>query len=269
MRTILRTILTLIGAALLSSSLAAQTLPVAAIGASAASPMRPAAQPKTYGTTQPSYYVIDASELSPLASANQYGAINNAQLRYLTNLAGLGFMGPVHLPAGAHVSSIEIDYFDNSASGEIQASFAVCDSNGQTCAFALGNPGCDDAPVTVCSGNPQAPGYFSRAEDLSDDGITIDDLLHRYFVFAGNTTNDGSTAISQIRIAYFLQVSPPPATATFNDVPTSDPAFQFIEAVAAAGVTSGCGGGNYCPDSFITRRQMAVFLAKALGLQWN
>ena len=25
----------------------------------------------------------------------------------------------------------------------------------------------------------------------------------------------------------------------------------------------------YCPDSFVTRRQMAIFIAKALGLQWN
>jgi hypothetical protein len=56
--------------------------------------------------------------------------------------------------------------------------------------------------------------------------------------------------------------------ASFNDVPTSDPAFQFVQALVAAGITSGCGGGNYCPDNPVTRRQMAVFLAKALGLHW-
>jgi S-layer homology domain len=51
-------------------------------------------------------------------------------------------------------------------------------------------------------------------------------------------------------------------------VPTTDPAFQFIEALVASGITAGCGSGNYCPDAPLTRRQMAVFLAKALGLQW-
>ena len=33
-------------------------------------------------------------------------------------------------------------------------------------------------------------------------------------------------------------------------------------------ITGGCGGGNFCPNANLTRRQMAVFLAKALGLHW-
>ncbi|HTR04627.1 MAG TPA: S-layer homology domain-containing protein [Thermoanaerobaculia bacterium] len=264
----LRTLVTLACAALLAASVRAQTVFVPG----KADPLRrariPIAQPKTYGTSQVSYAVVDASELSPVASGIQYAAINNSQLRYVTNSFGENLMAPVSLPPGAYVLSIEIDYYDASESGEVQASLMACDPNGYSCAMALGNPGCDDANVTVCSGNSYAPGYASHAEDLSDDGITVQ-TGSRYVLFAGNTTTDGSTAISRIRIAYVLQVSPPPATATFNDVPTTDPAFQFVEAISASGITAGCGGGNYCPDSFITRRQMAVFLAKALGLQWN
>jgi hypothetical protein len=67
---------------------------------------------------------------------------------------------------------------------------------------------------------------------------------------------------------YRLQPSPAPATATFLDVPTNSPYFQFVEALAAAGITAGCGGGNYCPDAPATRGQMAVFLARALGIYW-
>jgi len=63
-------------------------------------------------------------------------------------------------------------------------------------------------------------------------------------------------------------VSPPPATATFADVPPSHPFFQYIEALHAAGISAGCGGGNFCPDQPITRKQEAAFLAKALGLHW-
>ncbi len=64
------------------------------------------------------------------------------------------------------------------------------------------------------------------------------------------------------------QVSPAPASATFGDVPTNHWAFQHVEALVDSGITSGCGSGNYCPDATVTRAQMAVFLAKALGLHW-
>jgi hypothetical protein len=69
-------------------------------------------------------------------------------------------------------------------------------------------------------------------------------------------------------IEYQLQVSPAPATPTFNDVPPSDFGFQYVEALAASGITGGCGGGEYCPDAPVTRRQMAIFIAKALGLHF-
>jgi len=71
-----------------------------------------------------------------------------------------------------------------------------------------------------------------------------------------------------VTVWYRLQVSPAPVSATFNDVPTGYWAFKHIEALAASGITAGCGGGNYCPESTVTRAEMAVFLAKALGLHW-
>ena len=38
-----------------------------------------------------------------------------------------------------------------------------------------------------------------------------------------------------------------------------------IEAIAAAGITTGCGSGRYCPGFPVTREQMAAFLIRALG----
>jgi hypothetical protein len=55
------------------------------------------------------------------------------------------------------------------------------------------------------------------------------------------------------------------ADLTFVDTAGS-PHVDDIEAIAAAGVTKGCGGGKFCPDEFVTRGQMAVFLGRALGL---
>ncbi len=42
----------------------------------------------------------------------------------------------------------------------------------------------------------------------------------------------------------------------------------YIEAIAAAGITAGCdaSGTLYCPSDFVTRGQMATFLARALDL---
>ena len=41
------------------------------------------------------------------------------------------------------------------------------------------------------------------------------------------------------------------------------PSTRPVETIVRDGITSGCGGGNYCPSSSITRAQMAVFLLRA------
>jgi S-layer homology domain len=51
----------------------------------------------------------------------------------------------------------------------------------------------------------------------------------------------------------------------FGDVPPTDGGCRFIHYIYAQGLTEGCGGGNYCPASNVTRWQMAVFLAIAMA----
>jgi hypothetical protein len=89
-----------------------------------------------------------------------------------------------------------------------------------------------------------------------------------YIVIHWEGPMDGSLKFNDAFVDYHLAVSPAPATATFADVPTTHPFFQFVEALAASGITAGCGNGNFCPDQPLTRGQMAVFLSKALGLNW-
>jgi len=50
--------------------------------------------------------------------------------------------------------------------------------------------------------------------------------------------------------------------AAFNDIANSW-AVSYINAIAAAGITTGCGGGNYCPTLNVTRDQMAAFIIRA------
>ena len=90
-------------------------------------------------------------------------------------------------------------------------------------------------------------------------------LVH---VQQAGTDQSCSDAFAWVEIWWHRTVSPAPATATFPDVPTDHPFFQFVEALYAAGITAGYGNGNFGVNDPISRGQMAVFLAKALGLHW-
>ena len=48
----------------------------------------------------------------------------------------------------------------------------------------------------------------------------------------------------------------------FGDVPQAYLYHLAIEKVFRAGITTGCGGGNYCPNQLVTRDQMAVFILR-------
>jgi hypothetical protein len=58
---------------------------------------------------------------------------------------------------------------------------------------------------------------------------------------------------------------PTPPSQRFTDVPSSNPFYSYIEQMAVRQITSGCGGGNYCPASSVTREQMAAFIIKGVG----
>jgi len=79
--------------------------------------------------------------------------------------------------------------------------------------------------------------------------------------------------VTRAQMAVFLLKSkhgstytPPPASGVFSDVPPGYWARAWIEQLAAEGITAGCGTGIYCPESSVTRAQMAVFLVKTFGL---
>jgi len=109
--------------------------------------------------------------------------------------------------------------------------------------------------------------YTARGR-IDIDGDGSDDPVAYYVYALVPSASQNSLGFGAVQITWKRQLSPSPQAPTFGDVPSDDPAFSFIEALAASGITAGCAGGNYCPDATLTRRQMAVFLAKALGLHW-
>jgi hypothetical protein len=106
-------------------------------------------------------------------------------------------------------------------------------------------------------GNQQFYFYVTR---LVSNGITAGCGL-------GNYCPDSS--VTRQQMAVFLLKSknglcyvPPPCSGVFSDVPCPSTFANWVEALSAAGITGGCGGGNYCPTNPVTRQQMAVFLLK-------
>lgn len=58
-----------------------------------------------------------------------------------------------------------------------------------------------------------------------------------------------------VAVAALVLITPAVALAAhqFSDVPTSHPFHYDIDALVDAGVTSGCGGGKFCPGAYVTR----------------
>ena len=54
-----------------------------------------------------------------------------------------------------------------------------------------------------------------------------------------------------------------------SDVPIDHWAGDYIGQYAVEGITSGCDTGRYCPDGFLTRAEIKVFLTSTFDLQLN
>jgi subtilisin family serine protease len=111
------------------------------------------------------------------------------------------------------------------------------------------------------------PGFWARKwiESLHRNGITSGCGANPpIFCPEGLMTRD-QMAVFLLLAKEGMGFSPPAcATPPFNDVPVSSSFCPWIQELAQRGVTSGCGGGNYCPQAAVTRAQMAVFLLATL-----
>ena len=75
-------------------------------------------------------------------------------------------------------------------------------------------------------------------------------------------------AIFLLKAKYGMSYTPPAVGSStgFTDVPSTHWAAPWIKQLAAEGITGGCGTGIYCPESPVTRAQMAVFLVRTFNL---
>ena len=214
-----------------------------------------------YGTTDLTYVEVGGAAFTPMASSAVYTTSGDGYhdqiLRSATG-SFVDFTAPIHMPSGAIVKYLELDYCDTTGgSGFVQGALVETDYHGNSLNYV---------GFLVSQGD----GCTLKFVDATSDNMVINNFNRYYWLLATMSDSPGDTVgLSGMVVGYQLQVSPAPGVATFNDVPTNHPFFQYVEALADSGITAGCGNGNYCPDSPLTRGQMAVFLSKALGLNFH
>src|SRR5262249_53487413 len=195
--------------------------------------------------------------------------------RFAANTGGSGpfsYEALVPLPQGAFLDSWRAFFYDDSGSKnffiELKKFYDDTTASPTVEGVALhtsppsGPPGVPNHPQPE---NPPTdlreppPGSAATRADAAD-----------FYAFRVSMPADFNVGFKGVRVFWHRQVSPAPAVASFMDVPTGDQGYQYIEALFASGITAGCRTSppKYCPDDTLTRRQMAVFLAKALGLHW-
>ena len=103
-------------------------------------------------------------------------------------------------------------------------------------------------------------------KQLAIDGITAGCGGGRYCPESSVTR--AQMAVFLLRAKHGASYRPPAVGSStgFGDVQPAHWAAAWIKQLVAEGITAGCGNGNYCPESPVTRAQMAVFLVRTFNL---
>jgi hypothetical protein len=110
---------------------------------------------------------------------------------------------------------------------------------------------------------PDSDPFWTVIDAAAMNGVTVGRGSGQFC--PASVTSRASVAAFLLRGKNGGLYAPPPATGTvFADVPKGSLAADFIEELANEGITSGCGGGDYCPSAPVTRAEMAVLVLKTL-----
>jgi hypothetical protein len=124
------------------------------------------------------------------------------------------------------------------------------------------------SPPNVAPTFTDTAGHWAEdwIEVLRNDGITGGCGTNLYC--PEDPVTRAQMAVFLLKAKYSSTYTPPAVGAStgFTDVPTTHWAAAWIKQLAAEGITGGCGTGIYCPESPVTRAQMAVFLVRTFNL---
>jgi hypothetical protein len=210
---------------------------------------------EAYGTASLTVFIEGSMNFVGRNSTTTYTTGGGVD-RFMT-AAGSALQATPRLPNGSQIERIELRACDTSATESVQLVLGHCPTAGMACSLV----------GQVATGTAATPGCADFAADVTPPFVVNNQTVPLLMSVSPGTSLAAS--FSSVKLYYRLRVSPAPAVATFPvDVPTTHPFFRFVEAMAASGLTGGCAPGSFCPDSPVTRGQMAVFLANALGLHF-
>ena len=214
--------------------------------------------------------VIQVSQWQEVQSGTTWTHATPGYLSVTATNFSPNLYAPLLLDAGVEVTQVCARVLDSSATEEVEMLVGAFESASPASmpAFAF--------LEVVRTGVVEAPGFTQLCATVdpvlrirTDADVNNNGTVNTAQYWVGFTLPvSPSTALGPAIVTWRRTLSPAPAVASFADVPATHGFFQFVEALARAGITGGCGGGNFCPDSPLTRGQMAVFLASALGLHW-
>ena len=146
-----------------------------------------------------------------------------------------------------------------STSREQMAVFALVSKEGA----GYAPPAC--APPAMFGDVPTSSPFCRWIEELARRGVVSGCGGGNYCPTA-SVTRDQMAIFALKTLEGPTYVAPPCGAPLYGDVPASSPFCPYIEELTRRGVVSGCGGGNYCPASAVSREQMSVFLTVTFGL---
>jgi hypothetical protein len=237
--------------------------------------MSPAVSGQSYGP-EAQRLTIGAAEFrrmtypfEPFVGQDGYMSLN-PPVEFPSAPTAYSFLAPIFLPEGASIDKLCLYANDTDLFEEVEVNLVV---------VKLVAAGEEDAQKDVVGVSSEAAlGYRRYCVDLAEVvrgriDVDGDGILDHAAYYVRATLPYASSdlefvSFGAVQIIWRRSVSLPPSAPTFADVPTSHLFYPFIEALAASSITGGCGSGNFCPEKPLTRGQMAVFLAKALGLHW-
>lgn len=102
-------------------------------------------------------------------------------------------------------------------------------------------------------------------EHLRARGMKISELSAKRMAVTAYVTR-ADLAQAFVRAKHGRHFVPPvPGRSRFEDVPATSPMHPWVEQFVSDGLTGGCGPGRFCPDSTVSRAQLAVFAGSLLG----
>jgi hypothetical protein len=220
--------------------------------------------PDVFGTSADGYTAVQGYELEGDA---EFQKENSSHGTYC-GASSTSNLAWVHIPVphGVQLEFLRWWAYDNDADDDLRFNiYETCQPK-----FGAGSPSStflDQVETSGSPGNVSSSTLFSPSP-TTDTVSCAYEIEVQYIAGTIGSCVGSNLAVQKLRFQWKRQISPAPATATFADVPTSYIYFRAIEALAASGITSGCGGGNFCPNGNVTRGELAAFLARALGLHW-